>query len=73
MQFGNLAFEVEASILVCKETVVQTSRFDAIAAELARLSAEIEAINRQPLVTRIDLRPQKKEKEADERVSISQG
>jgi hypothetical protein len=34
-----------------------THRFDAIAAELSSLAAEIAAINAQPLDTRIYLRP----------------
>lgn len=34
---------------------MHTDRFDIIAAELARLTDEIAAINRQPLDTRLDL------------------
>jgi hypothetical protein len=44
----------------CKEDLMQSNRFDAIAAELERLADEIAVINSQPFDPRIDLRSTRK-------------
>ena len=50
---------------------MQTNRFDYIAAELARLSSEIEAINQQPFDTRLDLRSTTTETETTGRAALA--